>query len=72
VKATITTRSGEVLEPTVERYPSQREIFLMQVEHIRRRELARKVRVEAVERVNPSWWPLFLLIAVLSGAAWAV
>jgi len=61
-----------VLEPTIERYPSQREIFLMQVEHIRRRDRERKVRVEATERVNPSWWPLLLLIAVLAGAAWAV
>ena len=72
MKATITTRSGEVLEPTIERYPSQREIFLMQVEHIRRRDRERKVRVEATESVNPSWWPLLLLIAVLAGAAWAV
>ena len=70
MKSTITTKSGDVLEPTIERYPSQREIFLIQVEHIRRRK--REMKIESTERFNPSWWPLFLLIAVLAGAAWAV
>jgi len=72
MRATITTKSGDVLEPTIERYHSQREIFFMHVERIRRRDRERKVRVDATESVNTSWWPLLLLIAVLAGTAWSV
>jgi len=70
MKATITTKSGDVLEPTVARYPSQREICMEHVDRLRHQAMRMEERVpQKVQRFNPNILPFCLMIVILACAA---
>ena len=70
MKATIRTKSGDVLEPTVERYPSQRSLCMEQVERLRRRTALMNERApQREQRFNPNVLPFGLMIVILACAA---
>ena len=70
MKATITTKSGDVLEPTVARYKSQRAIFMEHVDRLR--QLTERMDERAPQRdqrFNPVILPIGLMIVILACAA---
>ena len=70
MKATIKTKSGDVLEPTIVRYPSQRSICMEQVERLRQRTVRMEERAPHREqRFNPNVLPFGLMIVILACAA---
>jgi hypothetical protein len=70
VKATIKTKSGEVLEPTIARYLSQKAFCMEQVERFRQRKERMEERApQREQRFNPIILPFGLMIVILACAA---
>jgi len=70
MKAIIKTKSGEVLEPTIVRYLSQKAFCMEQVERLRQRTERMEERApQREQRFNPIILPFALIIVILAFAA---
>jgi hypothetical protein len=70
MKAIIKTKSGEVLEPTIVRYLSQKAFCMEQVERFRQRKERMEERApQREQRFNPIILPFALIIVILAFAA---
>jgi hypothetical protein len=70
VKSTIRTKSGEILEPTIVRYLSQKAFCMEQVGRLRQRTERMEERApQREQRFNPVILPFALIIVILAFAA---